>query len=71
MSDKAMYAQKTYSSTVHYLRNPQQPFGYGNFGTVCGTGIQGATAIKHIPHGVKVCKRCVKATMLQRVTPTQ
>jgi hypothetical protein len=67
MSNKAMYMQKTLSSTVHYLQNPQRPMAYGNFTSLCGTVGGSMTAIQYVPHGVKVCKRCVKTSIREKL----
>jgi len=56
----ARYMQKTLGSTVHYLLHPQRHLAYGSFPSLCGTVGGGMTATQYIPHGVKVCQRCVK-----------
>jgi hypothetical protein len=60
LAPTARYMQKTLGSTVHYLINWRRPMAYGNLAPKCGLNIQGVTAIQHIPHGAKVCQRCVK-----------
>jgi len=67
---RAMYAQKRYDSTVHYTAFPQRVLGYGNFTLMCGTRISGLTSIRYVPHGAKVCKRCVNASMKRRARVT-
>jgi len=62
---RTTYAQRQYGA-VHYTASPQRVMGYGNFALMCGTHIPGLTAIRHIPHGAKVCERCVTAMMREK-----